>query len=82
LYFRKHLQPLVTAIEKEDYEINMDKIEGNSRIKQELKTLKTKLKGKMEDEIIDGFIGVAKQYGPPAISFIVNLLFKNNPTPT
>lgn len=78
LLFRKFISPLAKAANQPDYQKRIDATSGNDMVKKELKNLQGKLKDKTEDEAIDAFIDIAKQYGHLAIIYLVKLLLPTN----
>ena len=73
LAFRLYLQPLVQAIDSTGYKKVIEQTKGDDKIKKEMQQLQTKLKDKAENEIIDGFMGLAKQYGSQVVIYLIKL---------
>jgi hypothetical protein len=78
LVFRKYLGPLSDAINTETYETIIEKTEGPKEVKTAFKGYPNRIKNKVQERVenaaIDGFIDLGREYGPPAISFIVKLI--------
>jgi hypothetical protein len=78
LVFRKYLGPLSDTIKTETYEKIIEKTEGPQEVKTAFKIfpdrIKNKIQRKVENAAIEGIIDLGKQYGSPAISFIVKLI--------
>ena len=78
LVFRKYLEPLSKTVMTKTYEMIVEKTEGPQEVKTAFRgfpdRIKSKIQEKVENAAIDGIIDLGKQYGPPAISFIVKLV--------
>ncbi|MDE1769419.1 MAG: hypothetical protein KGI28_02545 [Thaumarchaeota archaeon] len=72
--FRKHLLPVKLVKDKKSYNGLIDKIQGNPETKKELKQLGDKLRDKLEDEAIEGFIKFALKVGSDALIYYVNMI--------
>jgi hypothetical protein len=78
LVFRKYMGPLSDTIKTETYERIIEKTEGPKEVKTAFKNFPDRIKNKVQERVenatIDGFIDLCKEYGPPAISFVVKLV--------
>jgi hypothetical protein len=72
------LGPLSDTIKTETYEKIIEKTEGPQEVKTAFKSFPDRIKNKIQERVenaaIDGIIELGKQYGPPAVSFIVKLV--------
>lgn len=75
--FRKHLLPTKIVKDKKSYNGIIDKIEGNSEIKHQLKKLGDHLRDKLEDESTDHFIKFAMNTGSDVLIYYVHLTHSN-----
>ena len=74
-YFRLMIKSMSTIIhDKKSYDNIIDSTEGAKEVKKELKKIHGKLKGKRDEEIVEGYIDLLKRTGPETVSFIVRLL--------
>lgn len=76
LKFRMALQPLAAAVASDNYKKVVKDTKGDSKIKKEMQQLQGKLKDRAENEIIDAFMTVAKQYGPRVVVYLIDLVNK------
>jgi hypothetical protein len=76
IQFRKYIRPIARLVinHEEQYQTVVDKTEGDSKVKAELKTIPEKMKDRAEKEAIDVFVDSIKTYGYQAAIFIMNLL--------
>jgi hypothetical protein len=55
-------------------EESVDNTQGKVEIKSYFKELLSKLRGKSQDEIVNGLISGAKIYGPAALLFLIKMV--------
>jgi hypothetical protein len=66
---------LTSAVQDEDkYESIIDQVDASGELKHSLKTLYLKLKDKAQDEMVHLLLSTVKEYGPAAITVLINLV--------
>jgi hypothetical protein len=82
IQFRKELEPLAKMLieQQQQYTKIIDKTRGDSKVKRSfieiLIRFKDKLESKLEEEAIDVIVGVAREHGIKAVTFLVNLVLE------
>jgi hypothetical protein len=78
LFVKRYYARLSKAIkDKRVYEKDIDSVEGNSKIKEFLKGIGSKLKEKSQEEIADEVLSGVKTYGPLLITSLIHLIAKS-----
>ena len=75
IQFRKQIQPVINAVAKqEDFEEMIEKTQGDSELKMEIKRLWAKIKDKTEDEIVQVIVKTGLKFGTKVgTAFLVHL---------
>jgi hypothetical protein len=78
LFIKQYYAGLSKAIkDKKVYEENIESIEGNSKIKEFLKGVGSKLKERSQEEIADEVLSGVKTYGPLLITSLIHIVTKS-----
>jgi hypothetical protein len=78
LFIKQYYAGLSKAIkDKRVYEENIESIEGNSKIKEFLKGIGSKLKERSQEEIADEVLSGVKTYGPLLITSLIHMVTKS-----
>jgi hypothetical protein len=78
LFIKQYYAALSKAIkDKKVYEENIESIEGNSKIKEFLKRIGSKLKERSQEEIADEVLSGVKTYGPLLITSLIHMVTKS-----
>lgn len=78
LFIQQYYAGLSKAIkDKRVYEENIESIEGNSKIKEFLKGIGSKLKERSQEEIADEVLSGVKTYGPLLITSLIHMVTKS-----
>jgi hypothetical protein len=78
LFIKRYYASLSKAIkDKRVYEENIESIEGNSKIKEFLKGIGSKLKERSQEEIADEVLSGVKNFGPLLITSLIHIVAKS-----
>jgi hypothetical protein len=78
LFIKRYYAGLSKAIkDKRVYEECIESIEGNSKIKEFLKGIGSKLKERSQEDIADEVLSGVKTYGPLLITSLINIVTKS-----
>jgi hypothetical protein len=78
LFIKQYYAGLSKTIkDKRVYEENIESIEGNSKIKEFLKGIGSKLKERSQEEIADEVLSGVKTYGPLLITSLIHMVTKS-----
>jgi hypothetical protein len=78
LFIKRYYAGLSKAIkDKRVYEVNIESIEGNGKIKEFLKGIGSKLKERSQEEIADEVLSGVRTYGPLLITSLIHVVTKS-----